>query len=585
MMNIKKIIALTIVVAGVLLVAAPAKAFYLELPNVLKFWQGAAKAQEAPAEVIAPAPAPSEPAPAPVPVDSMPPRGDEVVGESNPSPAPMPRPVEPQPQPEAGQPMAEMPQPPQPQPQQTCRVNGVEMPGSCEGYNNKSMYDGGGQNNMGKQDGWENGDNKDNGDRDQKMEQQNQEHQLKDMKRGIKDVQRNLKEFDRMVASEEKKGMSVPQEIKDKRQKVKELLDAANNATTPEEIGDMGELWDVVRELEDFRREFVESFQRLSGIKRGMRDMMRGLKAFESQVARLAKQKIIIPADVTETLGQLKSKIDAVNSAKTWEEAESAGVEDMWELMQTLEEKRQDLEMLARWPQTLKQMDKELKNLARQLKKDKTIVSRLAKQGIDLTGTYESFNAAIEKLKTVRTDADAKMKAGDSEGAFDLVENDFFGQMEDVWQYDRVIQNMSNLGQFKSNFKRQTAQAESMIKKLARMKKDVSEVKELLAQLKEKGNEILAMLKEKNIDEDAIVSAFEELENIGQEFEVKMSELMGEDNQIMPWEKGPQQFKEVKMSPGMDRYIPKKEAKQQPMNEVQSMKGEEVGESNPQPLP
>ena len=66
MMNIKKTIALTVVVAGVLLVAAPAKAFYLELPNVLKFWQGAAKAQEAPA--LTPAPAPAEPVQAPTPV-------------------------------------------------------------------------------------------------------------------------------------------------------------------------------------------------------------------------------------------------------------------------------------------------------------------------------------------------------------------------------------------------------------------------------------------------------------------------------------------------------------------------------------
>lgn len=564
----KKIIALTIVVAGVLLMATPAKAFYLELPNILKFWQGSAKAQEAaPAEVLAPIPTtePVTTAPAPAPAPTIEPAPvASPVPETNTAPAPAPS-TEPQPQPQpAPMPTTDM------QPASTCRVNGVDMPGSCDQYNNQL------NNNQPMQGGGESGD------KNQQMQQQNQERQLKDMRRGIKDVQRNLKEFDRMLASQEKRGMVVPQEIKDERQKAKEMLDAANSATTPEEIGDMSDLWDVVNRLEDFRRESVENFQRLDGMKRGMKGMEQGLKQFEKQVANLAKKKIVVPVEITDNLSKLRTMMNAVKTAKTWEEAEAAGIEEMQDLMQTIDEGRQQLEMLARWPQTLKQINNELKNLDRQLKRDKTIVDRLIKKEIDLTANYEGFAGAIAKLKAVRDDATAKIAAGDSEGAFDAIENDFFSQMEDVWQFDKVIQTMNNLGQFKSDFKKRTAQADLMIKKLVRAKKDVSEAKELLAELKVKGNEILEMLKVKDVDEEAVMGALSELEDLGQGFQDVMSELMGESD-IMPWEQGPQQFKQVQMPASVSRNLPQKmvETKQA----VQQPKNEMVGESNPSPAP
>ena len=571
MINIKKIIALTIMVAGVLLVAAPAKAFYLELPNVLKFWQGAAKAQEAPAEVIAPAPfvEPQQPVITPAPGEPMPPQGDVIVGESNPSPAPMPRPEEPRPYvgPTGDSSFGE-------QQQQTCMVNGEERPGSCEQYNNQPMRGGGEGGQMGGQM---------DGQMDEKMQQQNeerqkknQERQMKDVKRGIINVERQLKKFELMVAKFEKQGIAQSEDLKSKISNIKILIEKYKAVTSVEEMQDMNmdELWESMRNLEEER----QNLERTGNVLREMKRIERGVKMFEKQIAKLAKKKVTVPENIAVNLEKVKAIIADIKSGKM------ENAEDIFDTMQELDQSRGQLEMIARWPQTVKEMNKELKNLTRELKRVKTIVVRLAKKDIDLTANYDEFASAITKLKAVKDDANAKMAAGEFEEAFELVQNDFFGQMEDTWQGQKIIMIMSNLGRFNVDFTRGIARAQKQIKALERKKIDTAELKDLLAQSKDGGAEVKKMFKTKPIDPDSIIAVLEELDDLRQEFDQMMAELTGVEED-MPWEKGKPQFQSMRTSPTLQKLIPRK-AIEQPMNEIQKpMLNEMVGESNPQPSP
>ena len=53
-----------------------------------------------------------------------------------------------------------------------------------------------------------------------------------------------------------------------------------------------------------------------------------------------------------------------------------------------------------------------------------------------------------------------------------------------------------------------------------------------------------------------MIEALSEIENMKQEFDNKMGELTGTEDQ-MPWEKGPQQFKQMEVSPNLDKWIPR----------------------------
>lgn len=387
---------------------------------------------------------------------------------------------------------------------------------------------------------------------------------MQDMKRGIKQSERSVKEFTNMISKVEKAGTVVSDEIKQKIEKLKAIVEGAKNATTMEDMQnvEMSEMGDIMQSLDEFRREVVEKQQRMDGMKRGMKGMEQGLKMFKSQVARLAKSKVTVPADVLENIAKLEAIIAQVKTAKTSEEIDAIDFESMQDLMQNMDESRQKMEQLARWPQTLKDINRQLTQLQREQKRAKSIADRLVKKGMDVQDLYNSFVEAINKLKSVRDSAVEKMSAGDGEGAFDLIESDFFGQMEDVWQHHKVLMMMSNMGQFNAEFKREMAQAQLMINRLKRQKKDTSELEAILQQAKEKGQEIQAMIKSKDFDEETIKDAFEEMENVGQEFDSKMAELTGRE-EVMPWEKGPQQFRRVEMSPDVQKFIPQRPAMEQ----------------------
>ena len=78
---------------------------------------------------------------------------------------------------------------------------------------------------------------------------------------------------------------------------------------------------------------------------------------------------------MSENLGKVKAIIADIKAGKM----ENAG--DIFDLMRDLNENRGQMEMLARWPQTVKEMDRQVKNLERELKKrSKLSVDRLNKK-------------------------------------------------------------------------------------------------------------------------------------------------------------------------------------------------------------
>ena len=76
-----------------------------------------------------------------------------------------------------------------------------------------------------------------------------------------------------------------------------------------------------------------------------------------------------------------------------------------------------------------------------------------------------------------------------------------------------------------------------------------------------KGKEIMAMLKAKPINEDDITLALEDMETLNQDFNAEVSALTGEE-QIMPWEQGPQQFQQTQMPNNWQQLMPQQSQQQ-----------------------
>src|SRR3989344_438560 len=404
---------------------------------------------------------------------------------------------------------------------------------------------------------------------------------LQDVQKGSKQMERSLKQFDILIRSLEKAGTSVDAEIKTKADTLRSMLEKAKTATNSADLQDfdMGEANQLAQDLEQFRRDTQEQLQRLKQVKQQIRNAETAVKSFEKQVN---KAKSCVTEEVKTKLTTLKATISTIKNAKTWTEGEMAGLEDLGELFTDINDSRNQLEICARWPQILQQVDRQLKDVNKQLTKNKIIVAKLSAKGTDLSVAYSAFEAGIAKMKTVREEAVVKMKTGDVEGAVELLQSDFYGQMDDVMQNQQTIQMMNSLGTFNSQFKRGLTNVQKQINALKKKKIDTVELVDILARTKTRGAEVLALIKQKDVDLDAIMTGMEDLQDLRAEFGDKVAELTGnEDVQNVPGMLNQPQFKAIQMPSGLNQFV--NQAQGQQMQQVDKMNS--IGESNPQPSP
>lgn len=380
---------------------------------------------------------------------------------------------------------------------------------------------------------------------------QNQIEQVRD---DAQMMERNINELDSMSKNLESRGMFIPNDLQVKMDETRAIIDQSKSASSPEDFKkiNMDQLDNNMRSMEDDRRMLADNERRLKDMKRGAKEMGRGLLMFEKQVAKLKKQKISLPSGLEENITKIKDGLASLNSATDPETAQNL-MQDIPELMQGLDEYRQQMEMLSRWPQMIKQVDRELTRVKRELTRSKSIVDKLRKKDIDLTSIYQSFSEAVIKLKSVRDDAVGKVAAGNAEEAFEVLENEFFGQMEDVWEQQRVISMMSNLGKFTSEFNKGLKQVKNEIAQLKKKKLDTSELEGIQTQMIEKGQEVKELLKTTPIDEDAIMDVLQELENYKQEFENRGDELTGEEDDS-PLKSGGQKIQSVEIPSSLNKF-------------------------------
>ncbi|OGF19699.1 hypothetical protein A3D54_02200 [Candidatus Falkowbacteria bacterium RIFCSPHIGHO2_02_FULL_45_15] len=392
----------------------------------------------------------------------------------------------------------------------------------------------------------------------QKIEAQ----KLKGQKQAAAGMEKGLKQMEAQYAKLEKNKIAVPAEIKAKLQKARAIVEAVKNAKTSEELEaiDTEEFAVLMDELGSAVGEIQKQAQMLVGLKKAAKGMQKTIATFENQIAKLTKRGLTIPPETTDNLKKIKAIIAAINANKSIEELEALGWEEIGDIMDQLGESRRELEMLARWPQAVKQIDKEITNLGKVAKKLETTVNKLKTKEIDLTENLAKFKTGLEEIKAARAAAEQTMKSGDAAGAFDALEENVFGKISEIYEEQRVIETMANLGRFAADYKKGIASAQQQINSLKKKKINTAELEDILNRTKTKGNEVLALLKAKPLDEEAIVDGLEALSELRNEFGDKLDELGG--GAAMPWEQGKQQFQAIQLPKEFQQFSQQLQVKQ-----------------------
>jgi len=419
----------------------------------------------------------------------------------------------------------------------------------------------------------------------EQMEKINQA-KLKGLKSGVKGLESGLLKMEAQYKALAKSGVAITDVLKSKLTEARAMIDTIKNAATAEEIEavDTDIFSELLEELGNGIGELKQQAAMMKGLKKAVKGMKNGISLFDKQIAKLDKQGIEVPADIAETLKMIKAIITGIEANKSWDELSALGMENFEELFDKLDDGRERIIMLARWPQVVKQLNSQLAAMDKQAAKLAATAAKLKGGEVDVSEYVANFSQGVADLKQVRDAAAAKVKAGDGLEAFDELEENFFGKIEEVYENQRVIETMAGLNKFAAEFKKGYAAAQKQIASLAKNKKklNTAEVQNLLNQYKAKGDSILAMIKAKPLNEEAIMAAVDEFESLRTSLMDKATELAG--GQEMPWEKGAPVLKEIAVPKEFDQFVTKNAEKdlkelQQAAKSTEPIKPEAGGQS------
>lgn len=371
------------------------------------------------------------------------------------------------------------------------------------------------------------------------MQKQGEEKQLKGLKQGAGGMERALKQFENNFAKLEKGGTVISDSTREKLRTIRTNIETIKSAKTSSDVEGVDQ--EALQENLSSLGDEIGSYQKMMGLKKMLASMNRGVASFEKQLTKFQSQGVTVPVSVSEDFDKLKAGLKAINDAKTPQELDATNPDDLGDLMTKVNESRPILEMAAKWPRVLKQADQQLNSFNKQLSKTQALVSKLKSQNIDVSAEFATLQADVVNLKIARDAADVLMKEGKSDEAFTKIEDEFFNELDNTGEHQRVIQNLANLNRFNVEFKRGMADAQKTIKSLSKRKIDTASLQALYDQAFAKGNEISLLIKATPIDEEAVRTAMDELESFKQDFLDKADDLSG--GQQMLWEKKePAQF-------------------------------------------
>lgn len=277
--------------------------------------------------------------------------------------------------------------------------------------------------------------------------------------------------------------------------------------------------------------------QRFEMTKKSLKQFTKEVTRVKSQIKSLQKKGVNIPAELSEAITQMDSIAGKIKNAQNADDIES-DMDDFQNAANTLREWMPKLGRMAQMPQMFKQANKEISKAEKAYASD---AKRVKSSKMDLSDSLAEFRKAIDEQKSVLDQA-KQLSGNDPDGAMDILQDDFFGNMDNMWEKERVIQMALNIRQGISQMTREMKDADKLIKKLKAKKLDTGELEQLLAQAKAEFGQVKILAAAKPIDPEGLKDQIEKMMDIKQEFGDKLQELTGDTGYAMPQQSQGQNF-------------------------------------------
>lgn len=354
-----------------------------------------------------------------------------------------------------------------------------------------------------------------------------------DLKREKKNIERDLKNFERDLKRMLRKDKTA---LDGFLAKITALREKLNGLTIETGVDGLQDVRDEIEDLRFAAQELQESLAPtpVKGItgeevgpavpvkeemdekmaKQALRQLQREVKNFKGQFTRLQsrlksleKKKIVIPASIMEVATRGKELIVVISKATDLAAAESA-MEELRNIMESMNEITPRVELLSRLPEVTRMMNQEIRRLEADVKKVKTKVKKLEKQGFSAaTDWLAELQNGLAELKEARNSVTGGSLNWE-EDVMSYIGETFFDKLTDVRQNLEKVVALSNLQQFIAQVDKEVAKAVKLNKKAKN-----EEAADLINQIKEKLASVKQMMKGKITEEeiDPIIMETEEV--------------------------------------------------------------------------
>lgn len=266
------------------------------------------------------------------------------------------------------------------------------------------------------------------------------------------------------------------------------------------------------------------------GMKQGMRGMSQGIKMMKSMLPKLVKQGVTPPQELSDAIAKAEEFIAYIGKIKSADDIEDADafmdrMSDMADVGSVLQEWGPRLGDLMRMGQMMKEADNRMKQVDRDVKRVK---AQAAKSKVDLSDLVSGLDASVAELKQLLADAKAKTAPEEKQDAIEA----FFDKIGDVYDTVQLIDGLKNLTKMRADWARRLQQNDRDIKQLQKKKLDVEALTAAQQELKPKLGEFDALLKQKPLDQDALLALREEAIALQQQFDDAKDELVGTESAL-----------------------------------------------------
>ncbi|MBI4281281.1 hypothetical protein HY625_00500 [Candidatus Uhrbacteria bacterium] len=266
------------------------------------------------------------------------------------------------------------------------------------------------------------------------------------------------------------------------------------------------------------------------GMKQGMRGMSQGIKMMKSVLPKLVKQGVTPPQELSEAIAKAEEFIAYVGKIKSADDIPDADafmdrMSDMADVGSVLQEWGPRLGDLMRMGQMMKEADTRMKQVDRDVKRVK---AQAAKSKVDLSDLVSGLDTSVAELKQLLADAKAKTDPDEKQDAIES----YFDKIGDVYDTVQLIDGLKNLTKMRADWARRLQQNDRDIKQLQKKKLDVGALTAAQQELKPKLGEFDALLKQKPLDQDALLALREEAIALQQQFDDAKDELLGTESNL-----------------------------------------------------